>query len=115
MNATRNSGTPEDPAFKNGSGAAAILSAGSGCFAVAILALAGDKLAFVKKLLNIYRPTGPLSGVTTGAILMWLCMWGALEWRWRSKTVAIGGISIAALLLLGLGMVLTFPAVVDFL
>jgi hypothetical protein len=100
-------------AMTNGSGAAAILSAGVGCFALALLATAGDKSVWVKSLLNFYKPTGPLSGVTTVAIFIWLCVWGILEWRWEKKTVAIGGICAAALSLLGLGLVLTFPPVVD--
>jgi hypothetical protein len=97
----------------NGSGAAAILSAGVGCFAVALLAAVGDKSAAAKRLLNLYKPTGALSGVTTGAILLWLCLWGVLEWRWQTKTVPIGRVSVAALVLLGLGLLLTFPPIVD--
>lgn len=112
MNATGTS-APAASGMTNGSGAAGILSAGVGCFVLALLAAAGDKSVWVKSLLNFYKPTGPLSGVTTVAILIWLCSWGILEWRWEKKTVAIGGICAAALLLLGLGMVLTFPPIVD--
>jgi len=112
VNAARTS-APAGSVMTNGSGAAGILSAGVGCFVLALLAAAGDKSAWVKSLLNFYKPTGPLSGVTTVAILIWLCVWGILEWRWEKKTVAIGGICAAALLLLGLGLVLTFPPVVD--
>ncbi len=97
----------------NGSGAAAILSAGAGCLALALLAAAGDKSAAVNRLFNLYKPTGALSGVTTAAILIWLCLWGTLEWLWRKKTVAAGGICATALVLLGLGMLLTFPPIVD--
>ncbi|MDR3734844.1 MAG: hypothetical protein P4L10_04820, partial [Acidobacteriaceae bacterium] len=49
----------------NGPGAAAILAAGIGSFAVAVLTVAADKSALVKNLLAIYKPTGALSGVTT--------------------------------------------------
>jgi len=97
----------------NGSGAAAILAAGVGSFTLAVLACAGDKLATVKNSLVFYKPTGPLSGVTTAAILVWLLTWGILEWRWRKRTVAAGRISAIALVLLGLGLLLTFPPVVD--
>jgi len=60
----------------NGSGAAAILAAGIGSFMVAVLAIAADNSAAVKSLLNFYRPSGPLSGVTTFAVLVWLIAWG---------------------------------------
>jgi hypothetical protein len=97
----------------NGSGAAAILSAGIGSFALAVLALAGDKSAFLKSGLVFYKSTGPLSGVTTTAILIWLFTWGLLEWCWRNKTVAVGRTNAVALIRLGLSLVLTFPPVGD--
>jgi hypothetical protein len=95
----------------NGSGAAAILSAGIGSFMVGFLAVAADKLAFLKSLFVFYKPTGPLSGVTTLAILVWLIAWVILEWRWRNRTVALARINAVALLLLGLSLLLTFPPV----
>ncbi|MFY9940398.1 MAG: hypothetical protein WAK33_26185 [Silvibacterium sp.] len=105
--------TSNTSALTNGSGAAAILSAGLGSLALAVLAIAGDKSAVVKSSLVFYKPTGPLSGVTTTAILIWLFTWGVLEWRWRRQTVAFGRIGMVALVLLGLGFLLTFPPVVD--
>ncbi len=106
-------GSPESLALANGSGAAAILSAGIGCFSLAVLAIAGDTSAVVKSGLIFYRATGPLSGVTTVAILVWLCTWGVLEWRWRRKTVALRRVSLVSLLLLGLGFLLTFPPIAE--
>jgi hypothetical protein len=99
--------------MSNGPGAAAILSAGAGCFVLALLALAVDESAWVKGMLNFYKPTGPLSGVTTTAILVWLCLWMFLEWRWGKRTVAVGAICAAAFLLLFLGLALTFPPIVN--
>jgi hypothetical protein len=101
------------PTLPNGSGAAAILSAGIGSFALAILAIVGDKSAAIRTALIFYKPTGPLSGVTTTAILIWLATWAALEWRWRKRTVALRPIAAAALVLLGLGLILTFPPIAD--
>ena len=105
--------SPNAPALTNGPGAAAILAAGIGSFALAVLACAGDKVAAVKNSLIFYKPTGPLSGVTTTAILIWVAAWGILEWRWRNRSVCAGRISIISLALLGLSIVLTFPPVVD--
>ena len=100
-------------AVPNGSGAAALLAAGIGAFALAILAIAGDQIAGFKRLMIFYRPTGPLSGVTTTAIAVWLVAWGLLESRWRRRTVEIGKIAAAALVLLVLGLLLTFPPLAD--
>jgi hypothetical protein len=97
----------------NGSGAAAVLSAGIGAFALAVLAIAGDKSAFIKRTLNFYAPTGTLSGVTTVAILAWLFTWVILGWRWRGRDVPLGRVNAAALVLLGLSLLLTFPPVGD--
>ena len=107
--------SPNSSAVPNGSGAGAILSAGVGSLALAILAFAADKSVYIKNALIFYKPTGPLSGVTTVAILLWLFTWAILEWRWRGKTVAAGRISIVALALLGLSLLLTFPPIVDLL
>jgi hypothetical protein len=80
---------------------------------VAVLAIAADNSAAVKSLLNFYRPSGPLSGVTTSAVLVWLIAWGILEWRWRKRTVALGRINAVALFLLGMSLLLTFPPIAD--
>jgi hypothetical protein len=78
-------------------------------------AFAGDKLTAVKLALSFYKPTGPLSGVSTLGILAWLVTWALLEWRWRSVNVSLGSVCAFALVLLGLAFLLTFPPVVDFL
>jgi hypothetical protein len=106
----RNSTFAEVP---NGSGAAAVLAAGIGSCFLGVLSIAADKSAFLKKLLIFYKPTGPLSGVTTTAILIWLLAWGILEWQWRNRTVAMRLVSALALALLGLSLLLTFPPVGD--
>jgi hypothetical protein len=107
---------PHKPyALTNGSAAAAILSAGIGSFVLAVLAFCGDKSAVMKSWLAFYKPTGPLSGVTTSAILIWLLIWAILDWRWRKTTVAAGRVSAIALILLALSLLLTFPPFVDFL
>jgi len=97
----------------NGKGAAAILAAGIGCFLVAVFAILGDQSAYFKKLFIFYTPTGPLSGVTTCAVAGWLLAWLILYrlWHWRSVSIArVGAIS---LVLLFLGLLLTFPPIAD--
>jgi uncharacterized membrane protein len=115
MNAPNDVASADGPILTNGSGAAAILAAGIGCLALAVLACAADKSAAVRSSLVFYRPTGPLSGVTTVAILIWLAFWGILEWRWRSKSVNVTHINAVALALLVVSLVLTFPPVADLL
>jgi hypothetical protein len=97
----------------NGPGAAAVLSAGIGSFAVAVFAIAADKSAFIKNLFVFYKPTGALSGETTVAILLWLATWAVLDWRWRKRTVSLRPVNAIALVLLCLSLLLTFPPVGD--
>jgi hypothetical protein len=99
----------------NGPGAAAILAAGIGCAAVGILALAGDASEAIGKLLNFYNPVGPLSGVSTVSIIVWLVSWFALARVWRTKTVALGKANVVAFALLLVGLLLTFPPFMDLL
>ncbi|MGA8729261.1 MAG: hypothetical protein WB608_10970 [Terracidiphilus sp.] len=100
-------------AMPNGSGAAAVLSAGIGTFMIPFLAILADNFASIKTLMNFYKPTGPLSGVTTTAILVWLIVWAVLELRWRKRDVSIGRVISVALVLLTLSLLLTFPPIAD--
>jgi hypothetical protein len=99
----------------NGAGAAAVLAAGIGTFTIMVLDLAADKVAAIKSIANFYRPTGPLSGVTTAAILVWLACWAILDWRWKKREVAVTRVCTIALVLLVLSLVLTFPPIADLL
>ena len=105
----------DDDAMPNGAGAAAILAAGIGCATVGILAFAGDASAAIGKMLNIYNPTGTLSGVTTVAIIVWLVAWFALHRAWNMRTVALRPVNVAAFVLLCVGFLLTFPPFIDLL
>jgi len=103
------------PVIPNGSGAAAMLAAAIGSLVLAVIALAGDKSVPIKNSLNFYKPTGPLSGVTTVAVVVWFLVWGLLEWRWGRRTVAMSRINRVSLAMLALSILLTFPPIVDLL
>ena len=96
-----------------GPGAAAILAAGVGAFCVAIFALFADKAPGFKNAMIFYRPTGPLSGVTTSAVAIWLVVWAGLHLRWRDRNVSIKRTNAAAYVLLILSLLLTFPPIAD--
>jgi hypothetical protein len=101
--------------YSTGSGAAALLAAGIGSVMVAVFAIAADKSTEIKSAMIFYKPTGPLSGVTTSAIAVWLVLWAILEWRWRGRMISLKRVSTAALILLGLALLLTFPPIADLL
>lgn len=97
----------------NGAGAAAILTAGVGAFLVAVFAILADQSAAVKSMMIFWKPTGPLSGVTTCAIVLWLASWAILNMRWRNRNVALARVNAVAFALLILGLLLTFPPIAD--
>lgn len=105
----------ETKELPNGSGAAAILGAGIGCGAIGILAFWGDAVPGMGKALNIFNPTGTLSGVTTFGIIIWLVAWFALNQMWKGKTVEMMKVNVASFALLAVGFLLTFPPFMDLL
>lgn len=104
---------PAPPLNPNGPGAAALLAAGIAAFLLPVLAIASDHLAAIKRTMNFYAPTGPLSGVTTTTVVLWLTLWLVLHWMWHRRMVVLKPIGIAAFLLLVLGFLLTFPPIAD--
>jgi hypothetical protein len=99
----------------NGPAAAAILAAGIGCFATGLFALAGDASKAIAHFFTFYTPTGPLSGVTTSAIVVWLLSWLVLSRQWGTKSVALGRVTLVSFVLLALSVMLTFPPFMDLL
>ena len=115
MSQGQTSHTASGEDIPNGRGAAAILAAGIGCAAVGVLAILRDAFPPIANMLNFYKPSGPLSGVTTVAVIIWLVVWYFLAKRWRDATVALGKVNTAAFALLAVGLLLTFPPFMDLL
>jgi hypothetical protein len=99
----------------NGPGAAALLAAGIGCAAMGIFALLGDAFKVVGHFFSFYNPTGPLSGVSTSAIVVWLLAWAIFSKRWAKTNVDLRNVSIVAFVLLAIGFAFTFPPIMDFI
>jgi hypothetical protein len=105
----------QQPSAEAGSAAAAILSTGIGCFLLGALAVLADASKPFARSLTWYRPTGPLSGVTSLAILIWLVLWFSLAALWRRKPIGLRPVLAAACAFLALGILLTFPPFADLL
>jgi hypothetical protein len=90
--------------------AAAILAAGVGASACGVFYVLGAGKV-LGPYFNLYKPSGALSGVSTAAILVWLGTWAVLAQRWQHRTVHLARVSTAALVLLGLGLLLTYPPI----
>jgi hypothetical protein len=106
LESTTSDGIQEVP---NGPVAAAILACGVGTCVLGTLAVAADGSEALARRLVFYAPTGPLSGVTTTAMAIWLVVWFVLSMRWRARTVSISKVNAVAFILLALALLLTFP------
>jgi len=95
----------------NGAAAAAILACGVGSFGYALLVFLSEMSGAVGSALNFYDPTGPLSGKTTVAVLVWLVVWFALDRRWRAIDVDFARVFRLSLVLIALAFLGTFPPV----
>jgi hypothetical protein len=102
-----------DRTLPNGFGAAAILAAGIGCCSLGALTATGDASKSFARHLVFYRPTGPLSGVTTTSIAIWLLAWAVLSLRWRSRDVSLRPVLSLAFVLLAASLLLTFPPIIE--
>jgi hypothetical protein len=99
----------------NGPGAAAVLAAGMGCFTLGVISVVADKVPALARGLIFVRATGPLSGVSTVSILVWLGVWGYLQHRWQQRIVDLRWTNGIAFVLLACGLLLTFPPIGDLL
>ncbi len=95
----------------NGPGAAAVLAAGIGCFTLGFVSVLADKVPTLARGLSFYRPTGPLSGVSTASIVVWLLSWTILHYCWQRRDVNVRWTNGIAFLLLSCGALLTFPPI----
>ena len=93
----------------NGATMAAVLGAGIGAFAMGCFVIVSA--AGIYSAPSLYGPAGGLSGRSTFAVIAWLVAWGVLHVRWRAREVAADRVLTWTLVLVGLGVLLTFPPV----
>jgi hypothetical protein len=96
-------------AATNGAAAAAILAAGIGSVVLGLLTTLAAASRPFNTILAFYGPTGPLSGKTTLAVLIWLATWLLLHRTWKNRQVNFGPVFISTLMLIALGLLGTFP------
>ncbi len=94
---------------RNGPAAAALLAGGIAAVIYGILIILSERIPAIGNALNWYNPSGPLSGTTSLAIILWLILWAILENQWKDKDVNFQSIAATALVLLIIGFLLTLP------
>ncbi|MBI4243642.1 MAG: hypothetical protein HY606_06090 [Planctomycetes bacterium] len=93
----------------DGHAGAAILSAGIGSFVLGLAVVLTEISPKIKELFTLTAPVGPLSGKTTAAVLAWITSWIILSFLWKNKDVRLQKILIATFIMIGLGLLGTFP------
>ncbi len=94
---------------KNGAALAAFFAASIGAFAMGLIVILNE--AGIYAAPSLYGPAGGLSGRTTFAVIAWLVAWGVLHSRWSKRQIESTRVYPAALALILLSLVMTFPPV----
>lgn len=101
--------TPHQNGLTNGRAAAAILASGFGSLALGLFTCLTQALAPLDVALSFYDPVGSLSGETTLAVVAWFAAWALFHLRWRSKSVNFTKVFTVTLMMIGFGLLGTFP------
>lgn len=104
-NGIRHTATGGEPA--NGAALASFLAAGIGALATGMFVVLNEAELFVAP--TLYGPAGGISGRMTFAVVVWLLAWALLHAFWKDRTIAPGRVYLVTLLLIGLGILGTFP------
>jgi hypothetical protein len=88
---------------------AAILAGGVGCLALGVFTTLAEASVTIKEKLDWNSDVGPLSGKTILAVIVWLLSWAILHAVYRNRPAETQRALIIALVLIGLGVIGTFP------
>lgn len=88
-----------------------LIACGIGSLTLGILICAAEASGAAKSFLNFYDPVGPLSGKTTIAVVAYFVSWFILSQVYATKSLDFGKAIKTTFVLVGVGIVLSFPPV----
>jgi hypothetical protein len=88
---------------------AAIIASGIGATALGLFTTLAEASTTLKDWLQFSDEVGPLSGKTIMTVVVWLISWAILHAVLRGKQYETGRAFIIAMVLIGLGVLGTFP------
>lgn len=100
---------------KNGLVAAAMLAGGIGCFFLGLMTDLSEANKAIEGILTFSKPVGALSGKTIVAFLLWFVSWAILASKWKDLEVNFGKVYKVTLIMVILGILMTFPLFFDLL
>jgi hypothetical protein len=90
---------------------AALVAGGLGSAALGLMTVLAEAAAGVKAALNWWNPAGPLTGKSLVGVIVFLVSWAILHMVFRGKNVNFTRAATIAFILLGLGLLGTFPPI----
>ncbi len=88
-----------------------LIACGVGSLTLGLMICAAEASGAAKSFLNFYDPVGPLSGKTTLAVVAYVVSWFVLSQLYAKKSLDFGLAIKTTFVLVGLGIVLSFPPV----
>jgi len=92
-----------------GEAAAAFIASGIGCLVMGLMTTGAVLNLALKDFLTWSAPVGPLSGKVGVAVVVYFISWAVLHSQWKGKDVDFNKMFTITLVLLGIGLLLTFP------
>lgn len=99
----------EPAPLPNGPAAAAILAGGIGTAWYGLMVVASEWVPTVAQIFTLNKGVGPLSGKTTFGMLGFLAAWAILANMWKGANLDVDKVWKVSLVLIGLGLIFTFP------
>jgi len=100
---------PMNPDRPNGPVAAALVAGGLGSATLGLMTVLAAASPPIKDALNWWNPAGALTGKTGVGVIVFFVSWVILHFVFAGKEVNFARMMKIALILLGLGLVGTFP------
>lgn len=97
----------------NGPVAAALVAGGFGAAVVGLMTVLNEASPAISGMLKWVAQVGPLSGKTGVGVIAFFASWIILHVMVRGKNVNFARASTVAFILLGLGLLMTFPPFFD--
>lgn len=99
----------EQVTVATGVAAAAMIACGIGTLVIGLMTTGAEISEGLKNALNWWNPAGPLTGKTGVGIIVWLISWIVMHTIWKDKEYNLGKAFTITLILIGLGVLFTFP------
>jgi len=93
----------------NGPVVAALVAGGLGAATIGLMTVLAEASEPIKNALNWWNPAGPLTGKSLVGVIVFFVSWVVLHVIFRGKNANFTRAATIALILLGLGLLGTFP------